>query len=438
MNMYEIIEKKKNALELSNKEIEFFISGYTSGDIPDYQASALLMAIWFSGMTRRETFDLTRAMTYSGDVIDLTSIPETKVDKHSTGGVGDSTTLALAPILGALGLKVAKMSGRGLGFSGGTLDKLESIPGVNISVSEEDFIQIVKTVGCAVIGQTSEIVPADKLLYRLRDVTATVDCMPLIASSIMSKKIASGSDVILLDVKYGSGAFMKTPEDAIELAQLMVEIGEDAGRKVGALITSMDQPLSAYCGNTLEILGILEVLSGKPSRLRNEIGLVASKLLILSGVCKNESAAEKKIESVISSGKALEKFREMIAALGGDIEYLKSPQKFEIGKTALVLAAEDGYISKINTANIGTAIVALGGGRETKEDDIINSVGVLMKCEIGTAVKKGDVLLQIFHEEKGLARAVELCNAAFEISLDKPASHKIAAAYVDIDGVFRY
>lgn len=438
MNMYEIIEKKKNGFELSTAEINFFISGYTAGEIPDYQASALLMAICFQNMTRRETFDLTRAMTYSGDVIDLSSIPEIKVDKHSTGGVGDSTSLALAPILGALGLKVAKMSGRGLGFSGGTLDKLESIPGVDISVSEEDFIKIVKKIGCVIIGQTSEIVPADKLLYRLRDVTATVDCMPLIASSIMSKKIASGSDVILLDVKYGSGAFMKTPEDAITLAKLMVDIGEDAGRKVGALITSMDQPLSTHCGNTLEILGILEVLLGKPSRLRNEIELVACKLLILSKVAKNEESAKKLIDGVIKSGKAYGKFCEMIESLGGDISYLKSPDKFEIGKPAVVVAKQDGYISEINTANIGISIVALGGGREKKEDTIDNAVGVIMKCEIGTFVSKGDVLLQIFHNDKGLDRALELCNSAFEISLVRPQPHKIAVAYVDVDGVYEY
>ncbi|MFI3163163.1 MAG: thymidine phosphorylase [Bacillota bacterium] len=438
MNMYEIIEKKKNGQELTTEEIQYFVSGYTAGDIPDYQASALLMAIWFEKMNRRETFDLTRAMTYSGDVIDLSSIKQLKVDKHSTGGVGDSTSLALAPILGALGLKVAKMSGRGLGFSGGTLDKLESIPGVDISVSEEDFIEIVNRVGCAIIGQTSEIVPADKLLYRLRDVTATVDCMPLIASSIMSKKIASGSDVILLDVKYGSGAFMKTPDDAVTLAKLMVDIGEDAGRKMGALITSMDQPLSNHCGNTLEILGILEVLSGGKSRLYSEITLVCSKLLILSGKAENEAVAKTLIDEVIASGKALDKFYEMVAALGGNVEYLKNPSMFEIGKTVDILAKADGYISEINTASIGISIVALGGGREKKEDEIINSVGVIMNCEIGSCVKKGDVLLTIYHEEKGLARACELCENAFVISENKPADHKIAVAYVDKDGVFMY
>ncbi len=438
MNMYEIIEKKKNGLELSTEEIEYFVAGYTAGDIPDYQASALLMAIWFEKMSRKETFDLTRAMTYSGDVIDLSSIPEIKVDKHSTGGVGDSTSLALAPILGALGLKVAKMSGRGLGFSGGTLDKLESIPGVDISVSEEDFIEIVNRVGCAIIGQTSEIVPADKLLYRLRDVTATVDCMPLIASSIMSKKIASGSDVILLDVKYGSGAFMKTPDDAVTLAKLMVDIGEDAGRKMGALITSMDQPLSNNCGNTLEILGILDVLSGKQSRLKNEIALVASKLLILSGVAETEDAAKVMIDDVIESGKAMEKFYQMISSLGGNVEYLKQPSLFEVGKTREIISQSDGYISEINTANIGISIVALGGGREKKEDEIINSVGVIMNCEIGSHVKKGDVLLTIYHEEKGLERACELCDSAFVITAQKPAPHKIAVAYVDKNGVFMY
>lgn len=436
MNMSDLIEKKKHAGTLSRKEIEYFVGGYTAGDIPDYQASALLMAIYFQGMNREEISNLTHAMTYSGDVCDLSGIEGLKVDKHSTGGVGDSTTLALAPILAVLGLKVAKMSGRGLGFSGGTLDKLESIPGLSVDVCEEDFIEIVKEIGCAVIGQTSEVVPADKVLYRLRDVTATVDSVPLIASSIMSKKLAAGSDVILLDVKYGSGAFMKTPEEATALAKVMVEIGEDNGRKTGALITSMEQPLSNYCGNTLEVLGILEVLNGEKSRLRQEIDIVATKLLLLSEKVSTEAEALALINDAIDSKKALEKFYQMISALGGDVSYLHDTSKFEKAESVLISADAEGYICEINTAYIGMAVVALGGGREKKEDEIINPVGVVMKVEIGSYVHKGDPLVEIFHKEKGLGRATELCETAFGYSIEKPHPHKIVECYVDKDGIW--
>lgn len=301
MNILEIIEKKKNKQILSTEEIRYFVNGFTVGEIPDYQISALLMAIVLNGMDDRETYDLTDAMLHSGDVMDLSSLGGIVVDKHSTGGVGDSTTLALAPVLACCGVYVAKMSGRGLGFTGGTIDKLESIPGMDIALSEDEFKKVVKSVGCCVIGQTGNLAPADKKLYALRDVTGTVDCVPLICSSIMSKKLASGSDIILLDVKYGTGAFMKTKEDALVLAQKMVDIGNRAGKSVGALITDMQQPLSDHIGNSLEVVNIIDVLKGKRSRLYSELKEVAVKLLSLTPLYTEETAV-KAFQDAIDSG----------------------------------------------------------------------------------------------------------------------------------------
>ena len=437
MTILDIIEKKKIKAELTTEEINFFVEGFTNGTIPDYQASSLLMAIVLNGMTDRETFDLTNAMLHSGDIVDMSHLGGTVVDKHSTGGIGDSTTLALAPILACCGVYVAKMSGRGLGFTGGTIDKLESIPGFNTSLTEEQFFDVVKRVGCAVIGQTANLAPADKKLYALRDVTGTVNSIPLICGSIMSKKLASGSDTILLDVKYGSGAFMPTPEQALELAQKMVQIGTLAGKRIGALITDMEQPLSDYVGNTLEVLGILEVLGGKQNRLYREIKEVAVRLLVLTGKF-DAKQAENAFQDAIDSGKALAKLAEMVQAQGGDASYILHPEKFVLGTEEVILASEYGYVDKIIAADIGRACTHLGGGRMTKEDVIDFSVGVVMNVELGSKVCKGDVLCRIYHNGKGVEQARQLLVNAIHIGDEPICTHKIAYAYVDKNGVELY
>lgn len=437
MTILDVIEKKKNKQELSGEEIRFFVDGFTNGTIPDYQISALLMAILLNGMTDRETFDLTDAMLHSGDIVDMSRLGGQVCDKHSTGGIGDSTTLALAPILACCGVYVAKMSGRGLGFTGGTIDKLESIPHFDTALSEEEFFDVVKRVGCAVIGQTANLAPADKKLYALRDVTGTVNSIPLICSSIMSKKLASGSDVILLDVKYGSGAFMPTKESALELAQKMVEIGSRAGKKIGALITDMEQPLSDYVGNALEVIGIVQVLTGSKSRLYREIREVAVKLLCLSGKYSEQEAACA-FQNAIDSGNALKKFAEMVEAQHGDSTYVLNPEKFELGSKKEVLAQSDGFVVSVNAADIGRAVTLLGGGRMKKDDAVDFSVGVVMKVELGSFVKKGDVLCEVYHREKGVDDAVALLEKSIHLGDEKPAPHKIAYAYVSKNGVQLY
>ena len=437
MTIVDVIEKKKNKQELTTEEINFFVNGFTDGSIADYQMSALLMAILLNGMTDRETFDMTNAMLHSGDVVDMSSIGGVVVDKHSTGGIGDSTTLALAPILACCGVFVAKMSGRGLGFTGGTIDKLESIPHFDTALSETEFFDVVKRVGCAVIGQTANLAPADKKIYALRDVTGTVNSIPLICASIMSKKLASGADTILLDVKYGSGAFMPTPELALELAQKMVAIGTLAGKNIGALITDMQQPLSDHVGNSLEIIGIIDVLHGKKNRLYYEIREVALRLLALTGKY-TLATAEKAFEEAIDSGKALDKFVEMVHAQHGDESYVLHPEKFEIGARDVVLAEKDGYVSGMIAADIGRAVTHMGGGRMQKTDVIDMSVGVIMKVAIGSKVKKGDVICEVYHNGKGLDEAKRLISNAVTISKTKPAEHKIAYAYVGRDGVELY
>ncbi len=437
MTILDIIEKKKIKEELSTEEINFFVEGFTNGQIPDYQASALLMAIVLNGMTDRETFDLTNAMLHSGDIVDMSHLGGTVVDKHSTGGIGDSTTLALAPILACCGVYVAKMSGRGLGFTGGTIDKLESIPGFNTSLSEEQFFDVVKRVGCAVIGQTANLAPADKKLYALRDVTGTVNSIPLICGSIMSKKLASGSDTILLDVKYGSGAFMPTPEQALELAQKMVQIGTLAGKRIGALITDMEQPLSDYVGNTLEVLGILEVLRGEKNRLYYEIKEVATRLLVLTEKFTLDQA-QQAFQDAIDSGKALAKLVEMVQGQQGDASYITNPEQFVLGEQDVVLAQADGYVDKIIAADIGRACTHLGGGRMTKEDIIDFSVGVVMNVQLGSKVNKGDVLCRIYHNNKGVEQAKDLLTNAIHIGQNPIQNHKIAYAYVDKNGIELY
>ncbi len=437
MNILNIIDKKKIKAELTTEEINFFVDGFTEGKIPDYQMSALLMAILLNGMTDREIFDMTMAMLNSGDVVDMSHLGGVVCDKHSTGGIGDSTTLALAPILACCGVYVAKMSGRGLGFTGGTIDKLESIPNFDTALSEEEFFDVVKRVGCAVIGQTANLAPADKKLYALRDVTGTVDSIPLICGSIMSKKLASGADTILLDVKYGSGAFMPTKESALQLAEKMVEIGTRAGKNIGALITDMEQPLSDHVGNSLEVIGIIEVLKGKQNRLYNEIKEVAVKLLTLSGKYSEEEA-EKAFCFVVESGAALRKLAEMVHVQHGDESYILHPEKFVLGSKYEVVAEKDGFVDKMNAANIGRAVTLLGGGRMKKEDKIDFSVGVVMSVCLGSAVKKGDVLCTVYHNGKGLDEAVEMLKQSIHIGDKAPSAHKIAYAYVSKNGVQLY
>lgn len=438
MDILNIIEKKKHKQALTKAEIDFFVNGFTDGSVADYQMSSLLMAILLNGMDDRETFDLTMAMLNSGDVVDTSSIDGLVVDKHSTGGVGDSTTLALAPVLACCGVYVAKMSGRGLGFTGGTVDKLESIPNFNTAVAIDDFIEVVKKVGCAVIGQTANLVPADKKMYALRDVTATVDAMPLICSSIMSKKLASGADVILLDVKYGNGAFMKTKEEALLLAQKMVDIGMRANKKIGALITDMEQPLSNHIGNTLEILGIIDVLKGAKNRLYDELLEVATRLLVLGGG-HTLSTAREAVLGVLESGEGLEKFAEMVFAQQGDGNYIKNPQLFSLGKVEEIKAESSGFVTKMQTADIGRAVVELGGGRHKKDDEIDHSVGVVMKVNLGDFVEVGAVLCEVYHNNNfGLETATAILGESILIGKEKPIEHKIAYAYVDKNGVEYY
>ena len=437
MNILDVIETKKNKQELSAEQINFFVNGYTNGTLPDYQISSLLMAILLNGMTDREIFDLTKAMLHSGDVVDMSHLGGIVVDKHSTGGIGDSTTLALAPILACCGVYVAKMSGRGLGFTGGTIDKLESIPGFDTGLSETEFFDVVKRVGCAVIGQTANLAPADKKLYALRDVTGTVNSIPLICGSIMSKKLASGADTILLDVKYGSGAFMPDPETALQLATKMVAIGTRAGKQIGALVTDMEQPLSDHVGNALEIVGIIDVLNGKKNRLYSEIREVALKLLALTGKFDEQSAAEA-FQHAIDSGEALAKFAEMVHAQHGDESYILNPEKFELGQVEKIVAQKDGFVGHMVAADIGRAVTQLGGGRMTKGEAIDFSVGVVMQVQLGSKVCKGDVLCKVYHRGKGLDEAKKLLNSAIEITDCAPEPHKIAYAYIDKNGTHLY
>lgn len=397
MHIYDIITKKKHGEELSDEEIRFFINGYTKGDIPDYQASALLMAICLRGCTGRETATLTQAVCDSGDTVDLSPLGDSTVDKHSTGGVGDKTTMVVAPIVASLGAVVAKMSGRGLGHTGGTVDKLESFPGYKTSLSPEDFIAQVKRIGIAVIGQSGNLAPADKKLYALRDVTATVDSIPLITSSIMGKKLAAGSRSIVLDVKYGSGSFMKSAEDAAELARNMVEIGYLRGRRVSALITNMDVPLGHAVGNILEVKEAVEVLSGRgPCDLR-EVALSLATEMVRLSLGKEAPTARRMCEEAISSGKALLKLAEWIGQQGGDASYARDTSLFPSASLVReVKAPTSGYISSMDTERIGLASVALGAGRVTKEDTIDFTAGIIIDKKTGDAVRAGEVIARLY------------------------------------------
>ena len=404
MRMVDIIEKKRDGQELTTAEINFFIEGYTKGEIPDYQASALAMAIYFQDMNNRERADLTRAMVESGDTIDLSAIDGVKVDKHSTGGVGDTTTLVLAPLVASLGVPVAKMSGRGLGHTGGTIDKLESIAGFHVELTREQFIDLVNRDKVAVIGQSGNLTPADKKLYALRDVTGTVNSIPLIASSIMSKKIAAGADAIVLDVKTGDGAFMKTQEDAEELAHAMVRIGNHVGRKTIAIISDMSQPLGFAIGNALEVKEAIETLQGKgPKDLTELVLTLGSQMVILAGKAKTSEEAKEMLLDAIHSGKALAKFKEFLANQGGDASIVDDLTKLPQAKYKIELPAkQSGYISRMVADEIGVASMILGAGRATKEDVIDLAVGLVLHKKVGDKVEEGESILTIYSNRENV------------------------------------
>lgn len=397
MRMVDLIAKKRDGKELTTEEINFFIDGYTKGDIPDYQVSAMNMAIYFQDMSDRERADLTMAMVNSGEMIDLSAIEGIKVDKHSTGGVGDTTTLVLAPLVAALDIPVAKMSGRGLGHTGGTIDKLESIEGFHVEISKDEFVNLVNQHKIAVIGQTGNLTPADKKLYALRDVTATVNSIPLIASSIMSKKIAAGSDAIVLDVKTGAGAFMKTVEDAKELAHAMVSIGNNVGRKTMAVISDMSQPLGAAIGNSLEVQEAIDALRGEGPKDLEELCLALGRQMVyLAQKADSLEDAEEKLREVIRNGKALEKFKEFIQNQGGDSSVVDHPDRLPKAQYLIELPAQqDGVVAELVADEIGTAAMLLGAGRATKESEIDLAVGLMLNKKVGDTVKKGDSLVTI-------------------------------------------
>lgn len=440
MRMYDLITKKKHGETLTDEEIQFMISGYVSGEIPDYQMAAMTMAIWFNGMNDHEITELTKVMAKSGDMIDLSAIAGKKVDKHSTGGVGDKTTLIVAPIVAACGGKVAKMSGRGLGHTGGTVDKLEAIPGFRTVLDRKEFFDTVNKCGMSLIGQSGNLAPADKKLYALRDVTATVDSIPLIASSIMSKKLAAGSDCILLDVKTGSGAFMKTLDDSIKLAQTMVAIGEGAGRRTVALITDMDTPLGFGIGNSIEVMESMDVLKGHGPADLTEVSLqLAENMLYLVGKGTIEECRAM-AEKAIADGSAFETFCTMVREQGGDDSVLRDYSKFaQAPFKAEVLAERDGFITKMNAEEIGETSVVLGAGRETKESEIDFSAGLILHKKFGDAVKKGESLVTLYtSKESALKNAEQMYREAVIIGDAKPEKEPLVYARIEKDKVEKY
>ena len=418
MRMIDIIEHKKQGLELTKEEIEFFVSGFTSGNIPDYQASALAMAIYFNKMSDEETSVLTNAMAKSGDMLDLSFFGNLSVDKHSSGGVGDKTTLVVAPIAAALGCVVAKMSGRGLGFTGGTIDKLESIPNFNTQMSPQEFINQAKDIGIVVAGQTGNMAPCDKKLYALRDVTATVDCMPLIASSIMSKKLAAGSKNIVLDVKCGDGAFMKSKEDATHLANEMIKIGTALGRNVSAVISDMNSPLGFAVGNTLEVVEAVKILKGEKVPRLYELCITLASHMVSS--CKGISldSAKEQCEAAIENGRALKKLCDLVKAQGGDESYIKDESKFPLAKYKYEIKAEkDGYISLLEAEKIGNASCLLGAGRSVKDDKIDMLAGIVLSVKVGDKISKNDTVITLYSSsEEKIKNALSTALSSIKIS----------------------
>lgn len=428
MRMYDLIMKKRNGHELSEKEIRYMITEYTADRIPDYQMSAMMMAIYFQGMSEEETLYLTMAMAESGEMLDLSGIQGVKVDKHSTGGVGDKTSLALTPMVAACGVKIAKMSGRGLGHTGGTIDKLESFPGFSTGISTEEFIDHVNTIGISIMGQTKDLAPADKKLYALRDVTATVDQMSLIASSIMSKKLAAGADAIVLDVKTGSGAFMKTREDALALAKEMVQLGKNAGRRTIAVVSNMDQPLGNTVGNALEVREAIDTLNGNGPRDFTELVMtLGSYMLLAGGKVDKEETARRMLRQVVEDGSALRKLAEFVKAQGGDESYVYEPEKLPCAKIRKeLLAPVDGYIQKIVCDEVGICSLILGGGRETKESQIDLSVGIRLIQKVGKYVHKGDVLAEVFANDcQKLEEAMTRLQQAYHIGPDEAKEQNV-------------
>ena len=422
MRMYDLIEKKKLGEELSTEEIYHIIDGYTKGDIPDYQISALLMAICFKGMNTRERYDLTMAMRDSGDILDLSSIDGVKIDKHSTGGVGDKVTLVLGPIIASIGVPVAKMSGRGLGHTGGTIDKLEAFPGFNVALSEEQFINQVNSIKIAVTGQSKNLAPADKKLYALRDVTATVDEISLITGSIMSKKLAAGTDAIVLDVTVGDGAFMKTKESALELAKSMVEIGKKADKKIAAVLTNMDEPLGYAVGNNLEVIEAINSLKGNgPEDLMGVVYELGSQMIVFSGIETDKNKAKELMKEAVANGKAFDKFVEFIDAQGGDSSFAKDLNKFAPAKYVVPVNAEaDGYIHSLKAEAFGLASMSLGGGRETFDDVIDMAVGIVLNKKVGDEIKKGEPICYIHaNDESKIAHAEKMIREATSIQPEK-------------------
>ncbi|HVN18488.1 MAG TPA: thymidine phosphorylase [Dongiaceae bacterium] len=433
----DVIRKKRDGVELAGDEIEALVNAYTRGDVPDYQVSAWLMAVVLQGMTRAETAALTDAMLRSGEVLDLTSLPQKKVDKHSTGGVGDKTSLVLAPLVAAAGVTVPMISGRGLGHTGGTLDKLEAIPGFNVHLPVGEFRRVLEMCGCAMIGQTSEIAPADRKLYALRDVTGTVESPYLICASIMSKKLAEGIDGLVLDVKTGSGAFMKNEKDAAFLAELMVETGERMGKRVVALITDMDQPLGKMVGNALEVHEIIDVLRGAgPEDLRELCLHLAGWMLHLGGVSKTVAEGTQRSSQLISSGKAMEKFRQMVELQSGDPRVLDDPKRLAQARHTLEIATPTaGFISSMQCEQIGTACVILGGGRERKEDSVDPAVGIVLHKKVGDRVDSGDRLATIHYNSDVLAaRAKRLVAESIQISDVPPAKRPLIHRVIQKSG----
>ena len=431
MRMYDIILKKRANLPLTDEEIRFVIDGYVKGEIPDYQVSALLMTIVFNGMNARELGTLTLAMAQSGNMVDLSNIDGITVDKHSTGGVGDKTTLIIAPLVAASGGKVAKMSGRGLGHTGGTIDKMESIPNLKVSLEQDAFINQVNKIGLAVIGQSEGLAPADKKLYALRDVTGTVDSIPLIASSVMSKKLASGAQAILLDVKVGSGAFMKNIEDASELAKAMVDIGKENGRSVKAILTDMDRPLGHAIGNALEIREVIDTLKGHgPEDLTHECIIMAAHMLVLSHMCDYETALNR-VQQALDSGVALERLRLMVDAQGGDSRVIDDESILTIGQfTYDVIAPQDGYITHMNTEQCGIASVMLGAGRTVKDGPIDYSAGIVMHKKTGDAVRMGERIATLYASDESLfTNAAQTYLAAITIGNTAP---KVVDTILDV------
>ena len=440
MRMFDLIEKKKQGLSLTKEEISFMIEHYVKGEIPDYQMSAMLMAIYFKGMENEELTNLTLTMAHSGDVADLSPIEGIKVDKHSTGGVGDKTTLVIAPLVAACGAKVAKMSGRGLGHTGGTVDKLESIPGFKTDLPEDEFFKVVNKIGVSVIGQSGNMAPADKKLYALRDVTATIDSVPLISASIMSKKLAAGSDKILLDVTTGSGAFIKDFEQAIELAKTMVAIGEGAGKQTVALITNMDTPLGHNIGNIMEVKEVVELLNGEgPADLKEVCLHLAANMLYLTGNGEIDECM-KLAEETLVSGKVLAKFKEMVTEQQGDASYIEDTTKFKDAEFFVdVVAPATGYITHMNTEQCGIASVVLGAGRETKESEIDFSAGIKVIKKTGDYVEVGEPIATLYSSSfDGFSQAAKILLGAYTIGKEKPEPEKLILARVTIDGVERF